>query len=53
MHFAKHPDLRPVQITPPSIHEPPRLIERLKHNWLFTAGVGTLALIVLSGLWYG
>jgi hypothetical protein len=53
MHFVKHPHLRPAQITPPSVHEPPRLIERLKHSWVSGGGVGMLALIVLCGLWHG
>jgi hypothetical protein len=52
MHFHVDPHLRSAEIPPP-LGKLPMLIEYLKHNWLFTACVGTLALIVLCGLWHG
>jgi hypothetical protein len=49
MHFAKHPHLRPAQITP--LDRKPGLIEHLNRNWLFVwygiVCLGVLAAIVL------
>jgi hypothetical protein len=48
MRFHRTPHLQPTEVTQPT---KPRLINRLKLNWLFAAGVGKLALHVLCGPW--
>jgi hypothetical protein len=48
MRFHRSPHLQPTGITEPT--KPP-LIKRLKLDWLFAGGTGTLALAVLCGLW--
>jgi hypothetical protein len=57
MHFVQSPSITPTDRTDgsavPSVIPPAklRLIERLRENWLFALGAGSLGLVVLCGLW--
>jgi hypothetical protein len=59
MHFVQSPSITPTDgsttdgSAAPSVIPPAklRLIERLRENWLFALGAGSLGLVVLCGLW--